>query len=174
MYLWNLCQQSWLWFKSASFPKKSKFLFLNFFFFKIFPFPPLPYCLLKFFSPFLPFAFILYLQPYLWIHLKDITIKTQLSGEDQDGRVGGCGVHLPLLNTSKIHLHVEQSSLQTNWRLSERLLYNQVWRYIHTELCRKGRNASVPLGGGGITQAWRSSLKSEWFEPHTDFPSPGV
>ena len=28
-------------------------------------------------------------------------------------------------NTSKIHLHMEQLSLKTNWRLAERLLYNQ-------------------------------------------------
>ena len=29
------------------------------------------------------------------------------------------------MNISKIHLHVEQFSLITNWRLAERLLYNQ-------------------------------------------------
>ena len=32
---------------------------------------------------------------------------------------------LSLMNTSKIHLHVEQFSLKTNWRLEERLLYSQ-------------------------------------------------
>ena len=38
-----------------------------------------------------------------------------------------------------------------------------------------GREESICAPGrSGITQAWRSSLKSEWFEPHTDCPSPGV
>ena len=35
---------------------------------------------------------------------------------DQDGRVGGCGAHLPTTDTSKIYLHVEQFSRKTgNW-----------------------------------------------------------
>lgn len=29
------------------------------------------------------------------------------------------------MNTSKIHLHVEQYSLKTKWKLAERLLYKQ-------------------------------------------------
>ena len=28
------------------------------------------------------------------------------------------------MNTSKIHLHVEQFSLKTNWKLAERLQFN--------------------------------------------------
>ena len=45
--------------------------------------------------------------------------------EDQDGEVGGCGNNLPPTNTSKIHLHVEQSSLKSKQRLEEIFLYNQ-------------------------------------------------
>ena len=56
MYLWNLCPQSWLWFKSASFPKKSKFLFLNFFSLKIFLFSFFPIVYLNFF-PLPPICF---------------------------------------------------------------------------------------------------------------------
>ena len=32
------------------------------------------------------------------------------------------------MNTTKIHLHVEQFSLKTNWKLAERLLYNQGYK----------------------------------------------
>lgn len=33
---------------------------------------------------------------------KEITL-----GKDKDGTVGGCGLHLPPTNTSKIYIHVE-------------------------------------------------------------------
>ena len=32
---------------------------------------------------------------------------------------------IKVISSSKIHLHVEQFSLKTNWRLAERLPYNQ-------------------------------------------------
>ena len=49
-------------------------------------------------------------------------MKTKIPKIEIDQR---CGTHLPPTNTSKIHLLVEQFSLKTNWKLTERLLYNQ-------------------------------------------------
>lgn len=42
----------------------------------------------------------------------------------QDGRVGGRGAHFLPTNTSEIHLHVEQLSQKTHWKLAD-LLRNQ-------------------------------------------------
>lgn len=42
---------------------------------------------------------------------KEITL-----GKDKDGRVGGCGPHLPPTNTSKIYIHVEQFSQKPGGR----------------------------------------------------------
>ena len=47
-----------------------------------------------------------------------ISYKTALSGEIRTAEKTDT-------QTSKIHLHVEQSSLLTTWRLTERLFYNQ-------------------------------------------------
>ena len=58
--------------------------------------------------------------PTLTVHLKTLKL-----GGDQDERVGGLETHLPTMNTSKIQLREEQFSLKTNWKLAERLLYNQ-------------------------------------------------
>ena len=48
---------------------------------------------------------------------------------NRHGRVGGCRIYLPppshLMNTSIIHLHVEQFSVEMDWRLTERPLCNQ-------------------------------------------------
>lgn len=42
------------------------------------------------------------------------------------------GEPLRLMNTAKIHSHVEQFLLEMNWRLGERLLYNQGYKkYPH-------------------------------------------
>ena len=43
---------------------------------------------------------------------------------DQDGGVRGHGTHLPP-QTHQIHLHVEQFSQKTNWKLAEDLLHKQ-------------------------------------------------
>lgn len=55
------------------------------------------------------------------------------------------------MNTSKIHLHMEQFSLQTNWRLAETLLYNKGYREdpygIGWERKRCDQVKTVPLGG---------------------------
>lgn len=54
-------------------------------------------------------------------------IKIKMEETYQEGVVGAGIAHLlSIMNTSKIHLHVEQFSLKTDWRLiEERLLYNQ-------------------------------------------------
>ena len=56
------------------------------------------------------------------------------------------------MNTSKIHLHVEQFSQKTNWNLAESLLCNKAVRKIHMESGRKGREGirlgTVPRGEG--------------------------
>lgn len=55
-------------------------------------------------------------------------------------------------NTSKMCLHVEQLSLKINWRLAERLLYNQgctgrsTWGWVGGEKKRSGWNLH-PEGG---------------------------
>ena len=46
----------------------------------------------------------------------------------QDGRVRGHGALLIPVNISKIHQHMEQFSLKTNWKLAEGLLYNQNYK----------------------------------------------
>ena len=55
------------------------------------------------------------------------------------------------MNTSKIHLHLEQFSLKTNWKVTEGLPYNRAVRKIHVYLGRVGRKViglgRVPLGG---------------------------
>ena len=54
------------------------------------------------------------------------------------------------MNKSEIHLHVEQFSLKTNWKLSEGLLYNQGCKKDAHIIWWKGRKAiglgPVPLG----------------------------
>ena len=60
--------------------------------------------------------------------LEDMQFKDTINVRgDQDGRVEGRGAHL-LPHTSKIHLHVEEFSESTNWKLAEDLLYNQSCR----------------------------------------------
>ena len=58
---------------------------------------------------------------------------------DQDGRVRGHGTHLPAMNTSKIHLHVENSY----WKLTgdwQKVSYTtKAIRKIRIKLRRKGR-----------------------------------
>ena len=47
----------------------------------------------------------------------------------------------PLMNAQKLYLHVEQFLLETNWRLGERLLYNQGYKkYLYGS--QLGREAS--------------------------------
>ena len=50
---------------------------------------------------------------------------------------------LPLsMKTWKINLYVEQFSLKSNWRLTDRLLYNKgCKKKIHVDLSKKGREA---------------------------------
>lgn len=70
---------------------------------------------------------------------------------DQDGRVRGHGTHLPAMNTSKIHLHVENSY----WKLTgdwQKVSYTtKAIRKIRIKLSRKEREVTrpgpVPLRG---------------------------
>ena len=89
----------------------------------------------------------------------------------------------PPTNTSKIHLHVERFSLKTNWKLAERLLYNQGCKkdplnQVGREQKPSGQDL-FPWEGTQREMTWgggerRSVLGSEWFEPHIGTPSPGV
>ena len=56
-----------------------------------------------------------------WTELKEVAGL----GERSRRWVGEHGAHLIPMNASKIHLHIEQFSQKTNWKLSEELLYNQ-------------------------------------------------
>ena len=85
------------------------------------------------------------------------------------------------MNTSKIHLHVEQFSLKINWRLAERHLSTKAVKkdpHGSQEGKRIDQVRTCALGGDteekGITQAQRSSLGSEQFKSHTGHPCPGV
>ena len=70
---------------------------------------------------------------------------------DQDGRVRGHGTHLPAMNTSKIHLRVENSY----WKLTgdwQKVSYTtKAIRKIRIKLSRKEREMTrpgpVPLRG---------------------------
>lgn len=70
---------------------------------------------------------------------------------DQNGRVRGHGSHLPAVNTSKMHLHVENS----HWKLTEgwqKFSYTtKAVRKIHIKLSRKEREVTrsgpLPLRG---------------------------
>lgn len=59
-------------------------------------------------------------------------------------------------NTSKLHLHVEQLSLKTNWKKDS--YTTKAIRKIHMELGNKRRDITRGLGG-----KWRSTLRSELF-----------
>lgn len=90
---------------------------------------------------------------------------------NQGERVEWCGTYLPQKTHQKIHLYVGQFSLKTNWRLAERLLYNQG--------CRKEsfRNRWEGKTGDQVRtcdpgredweekrlHAWRPFLESKWF-----------
>lgn len=70
----------------------------------------------------------------------------------------------PTMNISKTHLHVEQFSLKINWRLAERLFYNQgCKKNMHKESTRKGgeviRLGPAPVGGD--TEEERGIMGSE-------------
>lgn len=87
----------------------------------------------------------------------------------------------PCTNTSKLHLHVEPF-----WEQDEDCqkdsCRNKSVKKIHME---SGRKERVVVRSGlvlfrenterrGITHAQRSSLGSEWFEPHIGNPSTGI
>ena len=82
-----------------------------------------------------------------------------------------------LMNTS--HIHVEKSSLKTGDRRKDSWT-NKAVRKNHKESV--GRENKWPLGWDlglwerteGRLHGWRSSLASEWFEPHVGLPIPGV
>lgn len=77
------------------------------------------------------------------------------------------------MNTSKIYLHMEQFSLETNWKLAEVFLYNQSCKkdthIIGSEgkksdwvkTCAPGRG----LIGRGRVHQWTPTLGSEQFKP---------
>ena len=82
-------------------------------------------------------------------------------------------------NTSKIQLHIEQFSLKTNWRLVERLFYNEASkeRFTQSQVGREEKLSDQGLrpeqgtqrGGGYITSSgilpW-----SEGLETHIGHP----
>ena len=88
--------------------------------------------------------------------------------------------HLPT-NTPKIHLHMEQSSLKTNWKLAG-LLYNQGCKKNTYVLGQEGKNSDqvgtcasgIELRDKGRLHGQRSLLGSEQFERHIGHPNPGV
>ena len=45
------------------------------------------------------------------------------------------------MKVTKIHLHVEQFLLKSNWRLAERILHNQGCKMIHRKSGRKGKES---------------------------------
>lgn len=77
---------------------------------------------------------------------------------------------------------MEHFSPETNWRLVGSLPQSRLWRKIHTELGRKGREVMrlryIPQGASteeeGNMMAWIASLKSYVFRAHTGHPSPGI
>ena len=83
-------------------------------------------------------------------------------------------------NRSKIHLHVEQFSLETIWKLAERLLYNQSYKKDTHGIGLEGKRSDQVstlgrgLGGKGQLNRQRSSLGCEQFEPYIGHPNPGV
>lgn len=50
---------------------------------------------------------------------------TSAKDSDQDGQVGGHGTQPPATSRWNVNLHVGQFFGESNWRLAERLLYNQ-------------------------------------------------
>ena len=80
--------------------------------------------------------------------------KVEAPDSNKEGGVRGCRTHLPPINISKLHAHVEQFSLKTNWRVAERLLYNQGCKKDYGELIRKGREEirSEPVALGGDSE----------------------
>ena len=76
----------------------------------------------------------------------------------------------PCPDTSKIYLDVERFSQETNWRLAERLFYNQgcriKWSQVGREVIKLG---PVPLGGN--TEEERDYMSSEIPPPA---PPPGI
>ena len=61
----------------------------------------------------------------------------------------------PPVNTSQIHLHVEQCSLKTNWRLAERLLCKQGCKKDAQRIRQEGKRSdqvgTCALGRGTQT-----------------------
>ena len=103
-------------------------------------------------------------------------------GGNQDGRVGGGWAHLASWTHQKyIYMQREQFSLKTNWRLAERLFYNQGCKQRSAELLRKREATSLGptyLGGDrgrqGTITGWEILLGSKQSEPHIRHPSPAV
>ena len=91
------------------------------------------------------------------------------------------GIHLPP-KTHQNTFPCGTISLNTNWRLAERLLYNRGYRK-HPHGIRQERKKSDQVGdcalGRGLRRRrgfhrWRTSLGSEPLTPHTGSHSPGV
>lgn len=87
----------------------------------------------------------------------------------------------PLSRThQKIHLYVEQFLLKTNWRLVERLLYNQDCKkdphWIKEEGKRSDQTCAPRSRLRGKWKLYRKEILpgSEWFEPHTGAPILGT
>lgn len=88
----------------------------------------------------------------------------------QDGKIGGCGTHLLTMNSTKMHLHVENFSPKTNWRLRERLLYNKGYKENSHGIGYEGKRSnqvSTCTSGRWHRRKelhWqRLSLRSEWW-----------
>ena len=65
--------------------------------------------------------------------------KNCYRGECEDVGIGGKKTPMKI---SKIHLHVEQFSLKSNWRLAERLLHNPGCKMIHRKSVGREENPS--------------------------------
>ena len=70
----------------------------------------------------------------------------------------------PATYTSRIHLNMEQFSLETNWKLAERVLYDQDCKkdpHVIGEEGRKSDQAGIP--GGGTLE--KGHCPGKWWEP---------
>ena len=71
---------------------------------------------------------------------------------------------------------------ETNWKLAERLLYNQGCEKDPQGIVKEGKRSDQSgtcapgrgVRGKGRLHGWRSALGNEQFKPHTGCPSHGI
>ena len=71
----------------------------------------------------------------------------------------------PTMNTSKLHLHVEQFSLKTNWKPAEGLLYNQgCMKDMHIIRQEGKKSVPVPDQDLGLWEGTQRKMMITWVE----------